>query len=60
MLFLEVTRIFLAKALQQLVADENITLNSIKEAGTQITIGSEQVANASQALAKAQQNRQVH
>ncbi len=42
----------LGKALQRLVADENITLNSIKEAGTQITIGSEQVANASQALAQ--------
>ena len=32
--------------------DENITLNSIKEAGSQITVGSEQVANASQALAQ--------
>lgn len=42
----------LGKALQKLVADENITLNNIKEAGAQITVGSEQVANASQALAQ--------
>ncbi len=42
----------LGKALYRLVSDENATLNSIKEAGTQITVGSEQVANASQALAQ--------
>lgn len=42
----------LGKALHKLVHDENITLNNIKEAGAQITVGSEQVANASQALAQ--------
>ncbi len=42
----------LGKALQKLVRDENRTLNNIKEAGVQITVGSEQVANASQALAQ--------
>lgn len=42
----------LGKALRKLVADENSTLNNIKEAGAQITVGSEQVANASQALAQ--------
>ena len=42
----------LGKALHRLVMDENVTLNSIKEAGSQITVGSEQVANASQALAQ--------
>lgn len=42
----------LGKALHKLIADENITLNNIREAGTQITVGSEQVANASQALAQ--------
>ncbi|MDE7252813.1 MAG: MCP four helix bundle domain-containing protein [Acetatifactor sp.] len=42
----------LGKALQKLVHDENRTLSNIKEAGAQITVGSEQVANASQALAQ--------
>jgi len=42
----------LGKALHKLVKDENRTLNNIKEAGAQITVGSEQVANASQALAQ--------
>ncbi len=42
----------LGKAIRKMLLDENITLNSIKEAGTQITVGSEQVANASQALAQ--------
>ncbi len=42
----------LGKALRKLVTDENRTLNNIREAGAQITVGSEQVANASQALAQ--------
>ncbi len=42
----------LGKAMHKLVVDENATLNNIKEAGSQITVGSEQVANASQALAQ--------
>ncbi len=42
----------LGKALRKLVIDENATLNNIKEAGSQITVGSEQVANASQSLAQ--------
>lgn len=42
----------LGKAIRKLVSDENRTLNSIKEAGAQITVGSEQVASASQALAQ--------
>ncbi len=42
----------LGKSLKKLVMDENVTLNSIKEAGSQITVGSEQVASASQALAQ--------
>ncbi|MCM1191268.1 MAG: methyl-accepting chemotaxis protein [Butyrivibrio sp.] len=42
----------LGKALLKLVRDENMTLNNIREAGAQITVGSEQVANASQALAQ--------
>lgn len=45
-------RDILGKALQKLVLDENATLNNIKEASAQITVGSEQVANASQALAQ--------
>lgn len=45
-------RDILGKALQKLVMDENATLNNIKEASAQITVGSEQVANASQALAQ--------
>lgn len=42
----------LGKSLRKLVIDENMTLNNIKEAGAQITVGSEQVASASQALAQ--------
>ncbi len=42
----------LGKSLRKLVVDENMTLNNIREAGAQITVGSEQVANASQALAQ--------
>ncbi len=42
----------LGLALHRLVKDENMTLNNIREAGSQITVGSEQVANASQALAQ--------
>lgn len=42
----------LGKSLRKLVIDENMTLNNIKEAGSQITVGSEQVASASQALAQ--------
>ncbi len=42
----------LGKAFNRLVADENATLGNIREAGAQITVGSEQVANASQALAQ--------
>lgn len=42
----------LGKSLRRVVVDENMTLNNIKEAGAQITVGSEQVANASQALAQ--------
>ncbi len=42
----------LGKALHKLVEDENMTLNNIKEASAQITVGSEQVASASQALAQ--------
>lgn len=42
----------LGKALSKLVMDESVTLNNIREAGSQITVGSEQVASASQALAQ--------
>lgn len=42
----------LGKALQKLVVDENETLGNIMEAGNQITVGAEQMANASQALAQ--------
>lgn len=42
----------LAIAVHKMVEDQNATLSSIKEAGSQITVGSEQVANASQALAQ--------
>lgn len=45
-------RDILGKSLRKLVIDENMTLNNIKEAGAQITVGSEQVASASQALAQ--------
>lgn len=42
----------LGKSLYKLVSDENALLSNIREAGSQITVGSEQVANASQALAQ--------
>lgn len=42
----------LGKALQKLVADDNATLGNIKESTMQVTIGAEQVATASQALAQ--------
>lgn len=42
----------LGKALQRLVADNNMTLGNIKESTMQVTLGAEQVANASQALAQ--------
>lgn len=42
----------LGKAIQKLIADQNMTLGNIKEAGAQITVGAEQVASASQALAQ--------
>ncbi|MDE5966819.1 MAG: methyl-accepting chemotaxis protein [Lachnospiraceae bacterium] len=42
----------LGQALAKLVADNNATLGNIKEAGSQITVGAEQVASASQALAQ--------
>ena len=42
----------LGKALQKLVADDNATLSNIKESTMQVTIGAEQVATASQALAQ--------
>lgn len=42
----------LGKALQKLVADNNATLSNIKESTMQVTIGAEQVATASQALAQ--------
>lgn len=42
----------LGKALQRLVRDNNITLGHIKESTMQVTLGAEQVANASQALAQ--------
>ena len=42
----------LGKAIVRLLSENNMTLSSVKEASTQITVGSEQVANASQALAQ--------
>lgn len=42
----------LGKALRRLVEDNNRALGSIKESTMQVTIGAEQVANASQALAQ--------
>lgn len=42
----------LGKALRKLVEDNNRALGSIKESTMQVTIGAEQVANASQALAQ--------
>lgn len=45
-------RDLLGKALRKLVEDNNRALGSIKESTMQVTIGAEQVANASQALAQ--------
>lgn len=45
-------RDILGKAIQKLISDQNMTLGNIKEAGAQITVGAEQVASASQALAQ--------
>ncbi len=42
----------LGKALKKLVKDDNATLGNIKESTMQMTIGAEQVATASQALAQ--------
>lgn len=42
----------LGKALHRLVEDNNKAISSIKESTMQVTIGAEQVANASQALAQ--------
>lgn len=42
----------LGKAIRKLIEDQNVTLGSIKEADAQITVGAEQVASASQALAQ--------
>lgn len=42
----------LGKAIRKLVEDQNRTLSSVKESTMQVTIGSEQVASASQALAQ--------
>lgn len=42
----------LGKALQKMVADNHATLSNIKESTMQVTIGAEQVATASQALAQ--------
>ncbi len=42
----------LGQAIVRLLSENNMTLSSVKEASTQITVGSEQVANASQALAQ--------
>lgn len=42
----------LGKAIRRLVVENNMTLSNVKEASAQITVGSEQVANASQALAQ--------
>ncbi len=45
-------RDLLGKAIVRMITDQNATLSNIREAGLQITVGSEQVANASQALAQ--------
>jgi len=45
-------RDLLGKALQKLTEDNNRTLGNVKESTMQVTIGAEQVANASQALAQ--------
>ncbi len=42
----------LGKALRRLVENQNRTMGSVKESTMQVTMGSEQVANASQALAQ--------
>lgn len=42
----------LGKAIVRLISENNVTLSNVKEASAQITVGSEQVANASQALAQ--------
>ena len=42
----------LGKAIRRLLSENNMTLSNVKEASAQITVGSEQVANASQALAQ--------
>ncbi len=42
----------LGKAIVRLISENNVTLSNVKEASVQITVGSEQVANASQALAQ--------
>lgn len=42
----------LGKALKKMVADNHATLSNIKESTMQVTIGAEQVASASQALAQ--------
>lgn len=42
----------LGRALRKMVADNNATLSNIKESTMQVTIGAEQVATASQALAQ--------
>lgn len=42
----------LGKAIVRLISENNMTLSNVKEASAQITVGSEQVANASQALAQ--------
>ncbi len=42
----------LGKALQKLVADSDMNLSNVKESTVQVTVGSDQVATASQALAQ--------
>lgn len=42
----------LGQAIVRLLSENNMTLSNVKEASAQITVGSEQVANASQALAQ--------
>lgn len=42
----------LGRAIRKLVVENNRTLGNVKEASSQITVGAEQVANASQALAQ--------
>ncbi len=45
-------RDLLGKALNKLLADNNMTLGNIKESTVQVTVGAEQVSSASQALAQ--------